>query len=86
VTLARKVVDCLLFTGAAVTLAFAIVCMIGAALAEDAHHHPGESAAVDAFYSSWHMPDRPSMPCCNHTDCYATEARFLNGHWMAKRR
>lgn len=58
---------------------------ITAALAED-HHHPGESAVVDHFYSTWFQPDNPFASCCNRVDCYATEIKFDRGTIYAKRR
>jgi hypothetical protein len=53
-----------------------------------AHHsHPPEDAALhDMFYSSWMMPDHPSVSCCNKQDCYPTEARYRDGFWEARRR
>jgi hypothetical protein len=50
------------------------------------HHHPGQTEAVDRFYSTWFMPDEPTKSCCNKADCYPTSARFQNGQWWAQRR
>jgi hypothetical protein len=56
------------------------------ARAQDVHHHVGQSAAVDKFYSTWFMPDNPSKSCCNVQDCYPTQAKFEHGQWWALRR
>ena len=51
------------------------------------HNHPAADAAIhEKFYSSWMMPDRPEISCCNRQDCYPTEVRFRDGFWEAKRR
>lgn len=51
------------------------------------HNHPGADAAIhERFYSTWMMPDKPNISCCNRQDCYPTEVRFRDGFWEAKRR
>jgi hypothetical protein len=40
----------------------------------------------EKFYSTWHMPDRPSVSCCNDADCYPTEIKYVEGNIYAKRR
>jgi len=53
-------------------------------------HHSGHTAADitihEKFYSTWFMPDQPTKSCCNQADCYPTQAKFEDGHWMAQRR
>jgi hypothetical protein len=74
-------------------LALAIAIMMIAAFlqlsqarAQD-HRHPAADAAIhEKFYSTWMMPDRPEISCCNRQDCYPTEVRFREGFWEAKRR
>lgn len=57
------------------------------ALRAQGHAHPPQDIELhEKFYSTWMMPDNPSMSCCNKSDCYPTEARFQNGHWSARRR
>ena len=36
--------------------------------------------------SKWHMPDNPSVSCCNEADCYPTEIKYVDGKIYAKRR
>jgi hypothetical protein len=66
------------------TLALALVA--GPAVAD--HQHPTETITdeVGRFYAGWMRPDRPNISCCDRKDCYATEARFVNGQWQALRR
>jgi hypothetical protein len=57
--------------------------------AQEIHHHEGESAAVDRFYSTWRQPaygNPRTIGCCDRTDCYATQAKFEDGLWRAKHR
>jgi hypothetical protein len=71
---------------AAIAVAFFITIMIGAASAQE-HRHPAQDEQLHArFYSTWMMPDNPNKSCCNKADCYPTEARYEDGHWLAKRR
>jgi hypothetical protein len=67
------------------TLLWLLLCSTVAS-AQDVHHHPGTSSAVDQFYSTWQRPDDRMLSCCNKRDCYATAARFLNGDWQAQQR
>src|SRR5579863_4588624 len=54
---------------------------------EGTRHHPAQDMALhEKFYSSWHMPDRPAVSCCNNADCYPTEIKFVGGSIYAKRR
>ena len=54
---------------------------------EPQRHHPPEHQALhETFYSKWHMPDHPSLSCCNEADCYPTEIKFVDGRIYAKRR
>jgi hypothetical protein len=71
---------------------FFVILMIAAcfhpspARAQDHHHPPADAAIHEQFYSTWMMPDRPGLSCCNRQDCYPTEVRFRDGYWEAKRR
>jgi hypothetical protein len=52
-----------------------------------ARHHPAQDQLVhEKFYSTWHMPDKPYISCCNNADCYPTEIKYLEGSIYAKRR
>jgi hypothetical protein len=54
---------------------------------EAAHHHPAQDQQLhERFYSSWRMPDHPSVSCCNNADCYPTEIKYVDGSIYAKRR
>lgn len=53
---------------------------------EEIHHHAGESAEVDQFYSTWMRPDNRSLSCCNKVDCYATQVKNYGGTWFARHR
>jgi len=51
------------------------------------HHHPPQDQLLhEKFYSAWHMPDNPSVSCCNEADCYPTEIKYVDGELYAKRR
>jgi hypothetical protein len=51
------------------------------------HHHPSQDQQLhEKFYSTWHMPDNPSVSCCNDADCYPTEIQCIDGGIYAKRR
>jgi hypothetical protein len=51
------------------------------------HHHPPQDQPLhEKFYSTWHMPDHPSVGCCNNADCYPTEIKIVDGLIYAKRR
>jgi hypothetical protein len=51
------------------------------------HHHPPQDQLLhEKFYSTWHMPDNPSVSCCNETDCSPTEVKYVDGELYAKRR
>ena len=51
------------------------------------HHHPPQDQFLhEKFYSNWHMPDNPSVSCCNEADCYPTEIKYVGGNVYAKRR
>jgi hypothetical protein len=52
-----------------------------------ARHHPLQDQPLhEKFYSTWHMPDHPSVSCCNDADCYPTEIKYIDGNIYAKRR
>ncbi len=50
------------------------------------HHPPQDQLLHEKFYSKWHMPDSPSVSCCNEADCYPTEIKYVDGDIYAKRR
>jgi len=50
------------------------------------HHPPEDQRLHEKFYSTWRMPDHPSVSCCNDADCYPTEIRTIDGNIYAKRR
>ena len=51
------------------------------------HGHPPQDQQLhEKFYSTWRMPDHPSIGCCNNADCYLTEIKFIDGSIYAKRR
>jgi hypothetical protein len=61
--------------------------------AQDGHGHAGlsrhppqDQVLHEKFYSTWRMPDKPSVSCCNDADCYPTEIKYVNGDIYAKRR
>lgn len=60
-------------------LLVAMIWMSGVVISQE-HSHDG---AAGKFYETWMMPDAPYSSCCNKKDCYATEARFVNGVWFA---
>jgi len=47
---------------------------------------PQDQPLHEKFYSAWHMPDNPSVSCCNQADCYPTEIKYVDGEIYAKRR
>jgi hypothetical protein len=57
------------------------------ALNRPEHRHPPQDQSVhERFYSHWHMPDNPSMSCCNDADCYPTDVKYVDGRLYARRR
>ena len=55
--------------------------------AQEIHHHEGQTAEVDRFYSTWMQPDYPTQSCCNKTDCYSPDkTEFKNGQWWFEHR
>lgn len=51
------------------------------------HHHPRQDQLLhEKFCSTWHMPNNPSVSCCNDADCYPTEIQYVDGNIYAKRR
>lgn len=79
----RCCVTAVVMTSAVIALVWFILT---SAHAQDIHHHEGQSAAVDRFYSTWMMPDRPAASCCNKTDCYPTEIEYRGSQLYARRR
>ena len=50
-------------------------------------HHPVQDQRLhERFYSTWHMPDNPSLSCCNDADCYPTDIKYVDGKIYARRR
>jgi hypothetical protein len=86
--LARKVGGRALvsLTLAIVVSMLAACFQLSQARAQDHNHPPADAAIHEKFYSTWMMPDRPDLSCCNRQDCYPTEVRFRDGFWEAKRR
>ena len=50
------------------------------------HHPPQDQVLHEKFYSTWHMPDNPTISCCNNSDCYPTEIQSVGGNIYARRR
>jgi len=50
------------------------------------HHPPQDMALHEKFYSTWRMPDNPTLSCCNNADCYPTDIKYLDGNVYARRR
>jgi hypothetical protein len=50
------------------------------------HHPPQDQPLHEKFYSTWQMPDKPSVSCCGNADCYPTEIKSIDGKIYAKRR
>jgi hypothetical protein len=88
--------DCLLVL---IVLLIGFLCMLAIpapaqeALLPDAgqghaerHHPPQDQALHEKFYSTWHMPDNPTVSCCNNSDCYPTDIKYIEGRLYAKRR
>lgn len=48
-------------------------------------HPPQDQALHEKFYSTWHMPDNPSLSCCNSADCYQTDIQCIDGRLYAGR-
>lgn len=70
----------------AVLAAILLLCSSIHAVAQEHRHPPQDVPLHEQFYAGWMMPDHPNKSCCNKADCYPTEARFMSGQWMAKRR
>lgn len=49
-------------------------------------HPPQDQALHEKFYSTWHMPDNPSVSCCNSADCYPTDIKYIDDQIYARRR
>jgi len=51
------------------------------------HQHPPQDRLLhEKFYSTWRMPDHPSVSCCNDADCYPTDIKYVDGNIYARRR
>jgi len=65
--------------------AAAISFIASAAMAQ--HRHPPQDQALhEKFYSTWYMPDEPTKSCCNKSDCYPTEIKYVGSNIYARRR
>jgi len=54
---------------------------------EAARRHPPQDMALhEKFYSTWYMPDNPTLSCCNNADCYPTDIKYVDGNIYARRR
>ena len=49
-------------------------------------HPPQDQGLHEKFYSTWHMPDNPGISCCNSSDCYPTDIKYIDGQIYARRR
>jgi len=67
-------------------LAIEVKAQDGQSHAGLSHHPPQDQLLHEKFYSTWHMPDNPSVSCCNDADCYPTEIKYVDGNIYAKRR
>jgi hypothetical protein len=79
----RTVVCCLLAMGALAQQAWA---QEAAQSQAERHHPPQDRQLHERFYSTWHMPDNPTLSCCNEADCYPTDVKLENGRIYARRR
>src|SRR5882757_1452949 len=77
----------------ALLLSWLLCPLASAARAQDSqghaglgHHPPQDQFLHEQFYSTWRMPDHPSVSCCNDADCYPTEIKYIDGNIYAKRR
>ena len=43
-------------------------------------------SCMKRFISTWRMPDQLTVSCCNEADCYATDAKYVDGAIYARRR
>ena len=57
-----------------------------AAAAQHRHHPPQDQELHEKFYSTWYMPDNPATTCCNNSDCYPTEIKYVGSDIYARRR
>ncbi len=79
---------CKLFLSSCLCCLFAIKAQTqdGQSRAGLRHHPPQDQLLHEKFYSTWRMPDNPSVSCCNDADCYPTEIKYVDGTLYAKRR
>jgi hypothetical protein len=78
---------CKLFLGSGLCCVLAMPAKAQDADDHAARHHPPQDVPLhEKFYSTWHMPDRPYVSCCNDADCYPTEIKYVDGTIYAKRR
>jgi len=68
------------------TLAPAARAQDGQGHAGRSHHPPQDQLLHEKFYSTWRMPDHPSVSCCNDADCYPTDIKYVDGNIYARRR
>ena len=72
--------------GLLLTVATAVKAQEAGQDAAHRHHPPQDQALHEKFYSTWHMPDNPTLSCCNNADCYPTEIQYVDGKIYARRR
>lgn len=68
----------LVFLGVGVLILLLSLRVLGAA-----EPHPRDIHA--RFYSSWMMPDNPTLSCCHDQDCSPAASKFEHGRWLARR-
>jgi hypothetical protein len=81
------------------TMGFVLAVSVVSSAEAQYHHHPQDPAAAvhrhhppqdqelhEKFYSTWYMPDDPAKSCCNTTDCYPTEIKYVGSNIYARRR
>jgi hypothetical protein len=66
-----RLIECLVISGLAILLAFAVVIgiAIGQAMAHDHEHHE-----FDEWYASLKQPDAPGTSCCGESDAYFADS------------
>jgi hypothetical protein len=63
-----------------------LIFVVSTAVGQQHQHPPQDEALHEKFYSGWYMPDNPSKSCCNKSDCYPTEIKYVGGSIYARRR
>lgn len=76
----------LLWTCLYCLLAMPVLAQEGVQGEAERHHPPQDQLLHEKFYSTWRMPDNPTLSCCNKADCYPTDIKYVGGRLYAKRR